>query len=709
MSPDPAPAQDGRPRLLTCRSLGFGLLGLVLIAVGAGYQHTVLGSASRLWMISNHLPPVVFAYLMLIGLLWNGLTARFVPRWTLSSGELAIVMLFAFVACFPASAGLTRYLLRNLALPWHYLPGQPEWVRHGLLEQHLDPALFPRPAPFRDAAGVLVLDQRVYGGFFTGLAVGGRWVGPLAVPWRAWLPALAQWLPLVGALSLAVIAMALVVHRQWSRNEQLPYPLAQVAAGFWLRADGRRGVPDLFRRRLFWIGFMPLFSLYLLDYLAGWFPGSLPRLDEMLPNLKGWTLPLAEHFPVLRNAPRSGYLSWQRISFSIVGLAYFASSEISLTMGLAPLLLTLTGLLFWNATGAPIDHAELDAGRAGAYIGYALVLLYTGRRHYRGLFVQAFLRGRRDPEDDVGVLAARVFVVAFLAFVALLVRMGSSPPMALCYGLGLMMLFLVFTRVICETGIPFLQANWTVSTLLVSIFGPAAVGPRTLTLLSWTNSLVAQDPRECLMPYVATSVRMSERIDANLRTVFKLLVAGVAIAVLVAVAGQLWVLYNHGPLHDVYAGQVVPRQPFNEVARWLNRLLTTGEYEASLAATGAGRLRLIDPDRTHLRFLGAGAAMVGLFAAIRFRFTRFPLHPVLFVAWGTWATDISWGAYLLGWFVKTLVVRFGGGRAYQRFKPLFIGLIASELIAISAVILIDLAHYWRTGHPSGVQVTIQVN
>ncbi len=681
----------------------------MLISIGAGYQHTLLGSASGLWMTSNHLPPIVFAYLMLLGLGWNGLAGRLAPRWRLTPGELAVVMAFAFVACFPAAAGLTRYLLRNLALPWHFLPGQPEWIRHGLLERHLAPELFPQPTPFHDSAGVLVLDQRVYGGFFTGLAVGNRWVGPGSIPWQAWLPALSRWLPLVGLMSAAGIAMVFVVHRQWAHHEQLSYPLAQVASSFWYRADNRRGVPDLFRQRLFWIGFLPLLTLYLLDYLAGWFPQSVPRLAEMLPNLKSWHLPLFEHFPSLRHAPRSVYLSGQQISFAIVGLAYFVNSEISLTMGLAPLLLTLVGLLFWNATGRPLAHSELNMGRAGAYLGYALVLLYTGRQYYRGLFVQAFLRGRRDPEDPVGVLAARVFVLAFLAFVALLTQMGCAPSMALFYGLGLMMLFLVFTRVICETGIPFLQADWTASALVVSLFGPAAVGPRSMTLLHWTNSLIAQDPRECLMPYVATSVRMSERVRANLRRLFGLLLAAVALALLVATAGHLWVLYNHGPLHDPWAGRNVPLQPFNEVARWFNALHATGDFERSLAATGIDRLRLAEPDAGHLRFLGAGAVMVGLFAVLRFHFTRFPLHPVLFVAWGTWATGISWGAYLLGWFIKTLVVRFGGGRAYQQFKSAFIGLIAAELIAISAVILIDLAYYWWTGHPSGVQVSIQVN
>ena len=54
-------------------------------------------------------------------------------------------------------------------------------------------------------------------------------------------------------------------------------------------------------------------------------------------------------------------------------------------------------------------------------------------------------------------------------------------------------------------------------------------------------------------------------------------------------------------------------------------------------------------------------------------------------------------------------MRLGGGRAYQRLKPAFIGIIAGELLAVALVVLVDFLHYWVTGYPTGVSTTIQSN
>jgi len=110
IEPGAAPA----PRPFTARSVFFGLLGLFIVAAGAGYHHTVLGRSGA-WMISNHMPPVVFAYMLAVGLGWNG-----------------------------------------------------------LLETYLPSFLFPSPVPTRQG-NVLLLDKTVYQGFVSGLSQGSDW------------------------------------------------------------------------------------------------------------------------------------------------------------------------------------------------------------------------------------------------------------------------------------------------------------------------------------------------------------------------------------------------------------------------------------------------------------------------------------------------------------------------------------------------------
>lgn len=694
---------------ITARSLLFGFLGILLVSFGASYHHAICGGNGA-FLISNHMPPVVFGYLMAVAVGWNGVMGRLKRTWALTPRELLVVMIMTLVACFPAFAGLYRYLLRIIMNPWHFLLGQPDWSHFGLLEQQLSPRLFPQPVPHRDAAGVLMMDERVYRGFFSGLANGERWVGFSQVPWAAWLPALAYWGPLVGTLSLAVVAMTFLVHRQWTEHEQLSYPIAQVASCFWKREDGARGVPDLFRDRLFWIGFVPLFALYMLEFANNWFPQSLPSLEALLPNFKRWWVPLLETFPILRKVPGGGSLAGQRISFAIVGLAYFVSTDISLTMGLSQAFLVVVGLVFFGSVGTPLTQVDVDVTRAGSYLGYTLILAYTGRTYFSGIFRKAFLRPREaSREDAVAVLAARVLVLSFAGFVLVLKWMGCDVPMAFFFALATLMLFLVFTRVICETGIPFLQANWFPPKLLTALVGPAAIGQRSLALLTWINAGLLMDPRECLMPYVATSARMASEARLATRRVFWLVVGSLAIALVLAYACNLWVAYSVGSLRDPWAGNNVPKSTFGELAKAFSLLQSTGQLDALPPAHGLARLRLAHLDPATVRFFVTGVLLVIGCSLIRFRFARFPVHPVLFIAWGTWPASISWGAYLIGWFIKTLVVRLGGGRAYQRLKPAFIGIIAAELIAVCVVVAVDLLYYWTTGKPSGIWTFIQAN
>ena len=79
-------------------------------------------------------------------------------------------------------------------------------------------------------------------------------------------------------------------------------------------------------------------------------------------------------------------------------------------------------------------------------------------------------------------------------------------------------------------------------------------------------------------------------------------------------------------------------------------------------------------------------------------------HPVLFLVAGTYPCLNAWFSFLLGWGVKQLIVRFGGGGVYQRFKPFFVGLISGEILIIGVSLLVDFLHYWIFGTVSPVRV-----
>lgn len=697
-------AQDDT-RAVTGRSIALGALGALLIGALAGFHDTRISA----WppMVGMHLPIGAFLYIMLVTLGWNGLCAAFFRRGRLSAGEMTVITLITLASCYPPTSGLFRYFARQLVLPWYYLASgaRTEWETFGVL-QYLPAKLFPRPAPaMRD--GMLALDQTVYRGFFTGLAQGSQSIGLGALPLAAWLPPLLYWAPLVMLMALAVGALAVVVHRQWAHHEQLRYPLAQVASAFVMRREGR-GIPDLFSNRLFWWGATPVLALYLIEYLHLWFPAQVPGLTVLLPSLKTWSVPIQTNFPILKNIDVSRYLGWQITYFSVIGLAYFVSSEISLTMGLSAFFMTLAGTAFFLVKGAPMGNVELTSSYAGAYIGYALILAYTGRAYYGPLLKYALLGRRGAPDADrAGVFAARLLLASFAGFVALLTVMGLDWLVALCFGLLLMLLFLVFTRIVCETGIPFMQSLWLPGNILVTLFGPAALGPGPLVFVYYLGTILCQDTRECLMPFVATGLRMADDIKLRLTRALRIMMLAVAGALAIGFVASLWVNYNYGGMSaDAWAFRNVPTQPFDDAARQMALLKDTGQLESSAAAAGFAKLKFALVDGVAMRWFGVGLAAVVAFSLLRFRFAWFPLHPVLFLVWGTYPANLCWSSFLIGWGIKTLVVRFGGGRVYQDIKPLFIGLIAGELAAAGISIVVEMIYYWSTGHASGINFSI---
>lgn len=694
-------------KAFTAKSLLFGLLGILLIAGLSGFHDQRIST----WppMIGMHLPIAAYFYITLIALLWNGITARFVPALTLNTRELIVVMTMTLVACFPPTSGLFRYFHRQLILPWYYLAsgGRTEWEELKILS-YLPAKIFPQPAPVMED-GILQLDETVYRGFFTGLAEGNRGIGLSELPLAAWLPPLRFWAPLVALMSLAIMSLSLLVHRQWAHHEQLSYPLAQVASSFLKRSSGK-GIPDLFRSKLFWWGFLPIFLLYVLEYLHVWYPETVPGLSTVLPNIKGWSVNIESNLPILKRVPTGRYLGWQNTFFSVIGLAYFVSAEISLTMGLSALLLAFAGGWFFISTGVPLSTTDMVFSYAGAYIGYAAILLFTGHAYYLPVFKKA-LRFRRDgtknDAETVSVLAARLFLAAFSGFVAVLVIMGLDWLIAICFGLLLMLLFLVFARIICETGIPFMQAGWMPGSLLVSLAGPAAIGPGPLVFILYLGTILCIDPRESLMPFVATSIKMADDANLRIRRIFWVLFGAVIAALAIAFVASSWTNYNYGGMSsDGWSFSNVPTMPFDEAGRHLSLLNDTGDMQAASAADGLAKLGLINPDPNAWSYLAAGLIAVVLFFMLRFRFSGFPLHPVLFLVWGTYPANLCWSSFLIGWGIKSAVVKFGGGKVYQNLKPFFIGLIAAELIAAGSSIFIEMIYYWVTGSLSGVKFGI---
>jgi hypothetical protein len=92
-----------------------------------------------------------------------------------------------------------------------------------------------------------------------------------------------------------------------------------------------------------------------------------------------------------------------------------------------------------------------------------------------------------------------------------------------------------------------------------------------------------------------------------------------------------------------------------------------------------------------------GVVLVAVFSILRLRFTWWPLHPVMFLVWGTYPMMRFSHSFLLGWAIKVAVTRLGGGRKYRELMPFMIGAIAGDLLGGLVFMILGGAYYGTEG------------
>jgi hypothetical protein len=679
----------GRPpreRAITTKSVFTGFVGVIAVTFYAHFNDRVLKLSP---LIGNHLPVGTFTLILLLGAVWNPLLGRVWRKLAFSTGELAVVVGMMLVSSWVPSSGFYRYFHHALIMPWLEQSQHPSWQAAGTLT-HLPARLFP----LEHAASDPRYDQ-VYGGFVRGLADADARLPLAAAPFAAWLGVVVYWGPLLATMALCLGALMWMVHRQWSQHEQLAYPIASVLHALIARTRPPPAlIADVFRSRLFWAGFAPVFSLHMLNYGNAWFPTRLPRVPL---SWQAWG-ELRQLFPVLASA---GYqpIATGRVSFLIVGIAYFIASEISLSMGLTTTVLVFVGAQFFMMTGAVVSPDDHSATLAGAYLAYFVILAFVGRRYYFDVLKRALVGARQDP-DPQATWAGRLFLLGGVGWVCSLTwSLGIDWLVALLYAGTLVVFFLVFARVIAETGIPFCQPNFDAGVLLGNMFGLSAIGPAAFVMIVYVGLILNPDARESMTPYVVNTLKLAERTGVPLARMMMVGASAIVLTLVIGFFAQTYNVYDRGARDDEFAMQA-PAYTVDLITLELSSLRASGREESAAATHGLGKLRRVADNIGHgraLGFLAFGAVGVWALSLLRFRVAWWPLHPVMLLMWGTWTATLTWASFLIGWLLKELIVRLAGGAAYQRLKPMFIGVITGEMLAVAVTMLVGYIYYALTG------------
>jgi len=486
------------------------------------------------------------------------------------------------------------------------------------------------------------------------------------VPWAAWAGPLGSWTVFLIVSWIGLFCFLSLFQRRWSKQEHLRFPLLYLPLEMTSGAVETRKA--FFRNPVMWVGF-----LVGLVYAA---PVVLTPIWENIPQWKTTLYP----FRGLVSQPWSELSSiYFRPLPHLVGLGYLMSSDNLLSISVSYLAQKASWVV---ASGLGIRrpgwHIGIEHEQAtGAILAMAGWLLW-GHRRGLGAMVRSIFTGVEDSEGGASAKWLLGGAVAGFVF-ALMWAQAAGVPLWLGLFLFVMIFAsgLVYARIRAETGLPSywgLPFTFEERDFLFDIFGSRNVlrgaGLPGLTAFSHFGWMTTGQFTQT-GAYHIEDLRIAEVAGIPQSRMFALGVGALAVGLGIAYWTHLGTFYGMGALSAVGAGG----DGYYEV-RWAqgnyNQLLSIGQ-----------RAQSIGPNL--LRVLG-GALVLGL-AAMRGRFTRFPITPWGYLIASTYG-NTYWASFFVTWVAQRLILRYGGMTLNARAVPGFLGLSFGYMSATVAAVIV---------------------
>ncbi|MDX1933478.1 MAG: DUF6785 family protein [Capsulimonadales bacterium] len=642
-TPTPADASSAGgsgPIGVTGRALLLGLLGAVQIALLQVMTKVRPMLVVPPWTSGPYpswyslLPGAVF-YLFLIALV-NTPLRRFRPRWALLPGEMAVI--FGMTTIAGAIAAMDETLL---LFPLHLFPFRGAQFEETVeIRRHIPTWMVPQSPSIVEP---YYLGNRS----FLSPEILSAWVVPLLC-----------WLAYLLALGTTMWSWNVLLRRRWMDNDRLGFPNVQLPMEICRNA----GFDGPLRERAFFLGFGIAAAIE-----------SAQALHELVPNVP--FVPLHANFsgvlsgmPHPWNALAPVELTWSALH---VGLCYFIPTDILLSGGVFQVFrkgLEVFGRLMgwrelgWDAAGFPQARSQA----AGAWLVLFIVLIRAEWGHLRGVFRDAFggtsERNADGEEPGSYRMAARLLVAGTVFLILFSVAGGMSPLIAILYYALFQMLNITATRVYCQVGPPTLELYFLdPQSTLASVFGSRLFDHGSAThlgLLYWLSRTNSGHP----MAHQMSALYVARESGLSLRRFGKWILVAFMAGAAAALLFQLHFAYAVGEDQWREGGWREAGAPglFNRVREWME--------------TPRG------PDPLKIGFMALGGAITAGLATAQHFFPGFPLHPIGFALAMCFGVEYTWPTFLLMWMVKSMILRYGGGPAYRRGIPFFLGLTLGGLV-----------------------------
>jgi hypothetical protein len=594
----------------TWRAIALGLL----LAVPHGYFSIQTPTPTTVSLIYT----VVLTLVPLLG--FNALLRRRGRPPALTHADLLTIYSMLSISVAVAGHDVMQVLAPVLGHAFWFATPENQWQ-----------ALFHHRLP----DWLVVKDMDVLAGLYEGESSFYTWEHV-----RAWLTPVAWWSAFLITLMLAMLALNVIISRQWTERERLAYPITQLPVA--MISEGR----PFWRSPLLWAGIAVSGGIDLVNGLHAFVP-TIPVLPVRSIELSG----------MFTDEPWRAF-GWTPVCFFpfAIGLAFFMPLELSFSCW-AFYWIWKMQLVLGRALGMRSlpEFPYIKPQASGGYLALVSVALWKGRRHL-GDVARSVTQPSIGPEGKTYRLAVVGLALCLGGILAFCVRAGMSIGVAATFFGFYFLLALALTRLRAELGPPVNELyDIGPDQMLPRLVGARRLGADNLVMFGmfWgVNRAHRCNP----MPYQLEGIKMARqlRVDAR-RLLIGMALAGV-VGTVVAFWGFLHVHYRRG------FGGGFGWEAYRHIHHWLSFMP--------------------DADAAAGSFMGVGFGIVMLLATLRQRFLWWPLHPAAYPLASSlnWTMSWMWASIFVSWLLKFAVLRTGGLPGYRRAMPFFAGLILGDYL-----------------------------
>jgi len=627
--------EDRAPSGITLRGVVIGLVFVAITCLCVCWAELVLTSIQIGFL---QMPPAaigIFFFLVLLNRGMRGIGRRL----RLSAAELAMIYCMMVVACMVSSRGVMEKIIPLLVTTNYYADSSNHW--QALFSPHIKKWMvaFDPSGPAQQPAAKF---------FFEGLR-GGE-----AIPWQAWVVPLACWAALVGLVLFAFLCITAILRRQWMDNEKLTFPLVQLPVELAGAGDGQ----DILKNKLLWLGM----ALPAVVFTINGLHNAMPALPQITLNY-----PL-ESLTTTRPWSEMGWTE-AYISFAAIGFFFLLPSELLFSLWFFALFSRVQ-----NVVGAsygmdmpqmPMYPTRLYLGYqvAGAYVVLAGYMLYASIPHLKRV-ARATLTGSKG-EDDNELLSYRTafwgLIISFCLILVWCKLAGMSLWVAaLEFFVFLFVIAVVMARSTAEAGVLMTETSFR-PVDLYRMFAPVAhLGPANLAILAFTDTAFIRDQRGLLLTGFLDGLKIGDGARVRRGAMLWVFVIGIIAAMLVAGAMHIWLPYTKGAV-NLY------QYPYSSGNLW-------GFQDYAAHMTGAAPAAGWQPKV----FFLVGVLFTVFLTYMRAAYFWWPLHPLGYALCVSWTMGVFWFPCLIAWFVKTIILRYGGMKLFIKARPWFLGMVLGE-------------------------------